>query len=135
LPANINVILQAIAVVTNQLAANAPQIVNFDFGNPTMPSAGTGGTSSYYEPFFQAITSPTAVPFPGTKIFGIFILNQGSGNVTVSYLPTLGVSTSITLGPGGVFIYFNPSEAGQGVTGLSLTGVGGTQSCSVLVCE
>ena len=126
---NVNIILQAIVAVTNNLLSNAPQIVNFDFGNPTL-----GGTAAYYEPYFQATTSPVAVPLPSAKNFGVFIVNQGPGNVTVSYLPFGGVSTSLMLGPGGVFVAFDPSEAGQGISGLSLTGIGSTQSCSVLVC-
>jgi hypothetical protein len=131
---NINVILQAIAVVTNQLVANAPQIVSFDFANPTMPSGSSGGTAAYYEPYFQAATGGSVVNLPAAKVFGVFVQQLGTGVLNVSYTPFGGVSTTIGLATNGVFIYFDPSEAGQGISALTLTGVASVQSAAVMVC-
>jgi hypothetical protein len=131
---NINCILQALAVVTDQNTTNFPQIASFDFQNPTLPSAATGGTGVYWEPYFQATVGGVVVPLPAAKIFGLLIKNlSATSNLTVQYTPAAGLPAPVTVGPGGVFIYFDPSEAGQGITAATLFGVGGTVSASVLV--
>jgi len=132
---NISVIFQAIAVVTNQLVANAPQIINFDFANPTLPSGATGGIAAYYEPYFQAGVGGSVVNLPATKIFGLFVQNisTSTGILTVAYTPFGGASTSINIGPSGTVIVFDPSESGTGISAVTLTGISSTQPAAVLV--
>lgn len=131
---NINCILQAIAVVTNQNLPNFPLIANFDFQNPTLPSAGTGGTAAFWEPYFQAPAGGAGVTLPAAVIFGVFVQNLSTtANLIVGYTPNGGSASLITLGPNGVFIYFDPSEAGSGIANVNLTGVGSTVSASVLL--
>ena len=130
---NINCILQAIVVVTDQKASNFPQIASFDFQNPSLPSGANGGTVVYWEPYFQASTIGSSVPLPAQITYGLFIRNLSlTANVNLTYTPAASVPTTIFLGPGGVFVYFDPSEAGTGITAITLTGVGGIVSLSIL---
>lgn len=121
-------------MVTDQQSANFPQIATFNFQNPTLPSGATGGTVAYWEPYFQAIAiTGAAVPMPAQIVYGLFIKNLSlTANVNLTYTPAASVPTTIFLGPGGIFIYFDPSEAGTGITAATLTGVGGTVPLSVL---
>lgn len=132
---NINCILQALAVVTDQNLPNLPQIVNFDFQNPTLSSGvGTGGRAAFWDPYFQAGTGVTVVPLPAVNIFGLFVQNKSAtSNLIINYTPSGGAATPITVGPGGLVIVFDPSEAGQGITAVALSGVGGIVPASVLL--
>lgn len=136
---NINCILQAIAVVTDQNSPNFPPIATLDFQNPTLPIAGVaGGTDSFFDPYFQASVAGTSVPFPVvggvTKAFGLFVLNKSTaGTLAVNYTPFGGVLASIIVGPRGLVIIFDPSEAGSGIASATLAGIGATVPASVLV--
>lgn len=131
---NIQIILQAIAAVTNNLLSNAPQIITFDFNSPTLPSGAGLGTGVYYEPYFQAASIGSAVSLPAASVFAILVQNLSlTANLTITYTPTGGAAASVTLGPSGMFILFDPSETGTGFSALTLTGVGGTVSAAVLV--
>ena len=131
---NINVVLQSIIAVTNNLITPAPQIINFDFQNPTMPSTGTGGTVAYFDPYFQALTGGSAVNLPVAKVFALAVQNIASaGLLTVSYTPFGGSATSINIGPNGVLLLFDPAESGTGISAVTLTGNGGTIPAAVLV--
>ena len=139
---NINCILQALAVVTDQNATNFPQIASFDFQNPTLPSSGApagSGSGVFWEPYFQATVGGTSVPFPAgpggiTKAYGLFVQNKSAtATITVTYTPFGGGPTSIVIGPGGLVIIFDPSEAGTGISSAVIAGTGGTVAASVLV--
>jgi hypothetical protein len=126
---NISLILQTILAATNNLASNAPQVVNFDFANPTLI-----GTDFYYNPFVQAPTTGQAITLPASPVFAILVQNQStSGILQVAYTPTGQASTISTIGPAGVVILFDPLETGGGWTALTLTGIGGTIPAAVLV--
>jgi hypothetical protein len=133
---NINVIFQAIAVVTNQQVSNAPQVATFDFANPTLPIGSTGGTAFVYNPQVQALTSPgTTVTLPAT-VYAIFVqnLSTSTGIVQVVVTPNGQFATSpMPIGPNGVFVLFDPGETAGGFTALKLTAITGTVPCAVLV--
>ena len=120
--------LQGIVTLTNNQLSPAPYIANFDFQNPTL-----NATTVYFEPYFIAGTGGSAVPLPAAKIFGLIIQNIGGlGNLTVTITPFGGAASPITLAPGGVFIYFDPTENGQGISAVTLTGIGLPVSAFVL---
>lgn len=126
---NISLILQTILAATNNNASNAPQVVNFDFANPTLT-----GTDFYYNPYVQATTGGVSIPLPASPVFAILVQNKSaSGTLQVAYTPTGASSTISTIGPNGCIILFDPLETGGGWTALTLTGVGGTQPAAVLV--
>jgi hypothetical protein len=61
----------------------------------------------------------------GTAFF-VYVRNLGANNITVTYTPTGGASTSIVLLPagsnsGGIFIYALTAETAGGITALSFT--------------
>jgi hypothetical protein len=128
---NINCILQGILAVTNNLAPNAPQVASIDLQNPTL-----NGTVFFYEQYLQATTTGVGqgMPGPAGKAFVVLVQNLSTtSELQVTVTPTGGTPTTFTYGPGGVFIHFDPTEDGTGISALTLTGVGGTVPCSVLV--
>jgi hypothetical protein len=131
---NIQVILQTAVAVMNNLVSPQVQVVNLDLGNPTLPSAGVGGTSVFYDPYFQAPIAGATVALPATKVFCIIVQNLSlTAQLTVEVTPFGGVAQFVNYGPGGVCILFDPSEAGTGFSGLTLLGVGGIVPAMVLV--
>ena len=125
---NMLVILQGIVTLTNNLVSPAPYIANFDLQNPTL-----NATTVFYDPYFQATTGGVSVPLPAAKVFGLIIQNLSTtNNLTIDVTPFGGSLDPITLGPGGVFIYFDPTETGQGISAVTLLGVGATVSAFVL---
>lgn len=120
---NVQVILQSILTATNNLVSPAPYIANFDFQNPTL-----NGSSIFFDPFFQATGGGAAVSLPAAKVFLVAVQNLSpvspATNLTVTVTPFGGAASPIVLGPGGVYIYFDPTEAGQGISAVTLTGTG-----------
>ena len=75
--------------------------------------------------FFQVPTSPTSISLPATTIYFVYVRNLGANNVTLSYTPTGGSSTSLVLLPtgsniGGIFLYGLSAETAGGITAMSL---------------
>lgn len=60
---------------------------------------------------------------------------DATNNITVTYTPVGGGSSTLVLVPGGVFIYFQPSEGAGGITILSLQSSSGTISAEVLIAK
>lgn len=117
---NVNVILQAILTATNNLVSPAPYIANFDFQNPTLNASGI-----FFDPFFQATGGGAAVPLPTGKVFLVAVQNLSSNlNLTVTVTPFGGAASPLTLGQNGVYIYFDTSGTGQGISAVTLTGNG-----------
>jgi hypothetical protein len=131
---NVQVILQAVIAVMNNLVSPAVQVITLDFGNPTLPSAGSGGTAVFYDPYFQALVGGSAVSLPGSPVYAIAVQNLSTtANLQVTHTPQGAAASTALYGPGGVCILFDPSEAGGGFSALTLTGVGGTVPAMVLV--
>jgi hypothetical protein len=125
---NIQAILQAVVTLTNNLVSPAQYIANFDLQNPTLNAA-----TVYYDPYFQATTGGISVPLPAAKIFALIVQNLSTtNNLMIDITPFGGSLDPITVGPGGVFIYFDPTELGQGISAVTLLGVGATVSAFVL---
>jgi hypothetical protein len=117
---NIQIILQSILTATNNLVSPAPYIANFDFQNPTMNAA-----TFFYDPYFQAQGGGASVALPAAKVFLVAVQNLSTlAGLTVTVTPFGGAPSGILLGPGGVYIYFDPTESGQGVSAVTLTGTG-----------
>ena len=125
---NIQVILQGILTATNNLVSPAPYIANFDFQNPTL-----NATSMFYDPFFQATVGGVAVSLPAAEVFLVAVQNLDVvHNLTVTVTPFGGAASPITLGPGGVYVYFDPTETGQGISAVTLTGITATVPAFVM---
>lgn len=94
-------------------------------------------TTVYYNPAFQAGTSPTTVPLPPTATGGVcvaYVKNlDPTNNLTVTYTWGAGSPTSIVLIPSGVFMIFQPTETGQGISALSLTATAATINAEVFL--
>lgn len=117
---NINLILQAVFSMLNNQQSPSPQIGTLDFGNPTF-----GATAVYFDPFFQALAGGSQeVTLPAAKVYCFAVQNLSStGNLQVNYTPSLHGQTTITIGPGGLLIYMDPTSNQTGVTELSLSGI------------
>lgn len=126
---NMQLVFQAVLSLTNNLVSPAPQISGFDFANPTL-----GATTVFFDPYFQALSSGSPVPFPTNNVFAIFVQNLSTtANLNVTITPFGGSPSVSTYGPAGVFICFDPAEVGTGFGVLTLQGVGGTVPAMVLV--
>jgi len=126
---NLFIQLQAILTVSRQAIQTPPYIVNYDFGNPRQSA-----TVELFESFFQATTLGVGVTLPTSPVFAVLVQNLAStGVLQVAHTPAGGSASTCTLGPGGVFIYFDPAESGGGITAVTLTGVLSTIPAMVLV--
>lgn len=119
---NLNVIVSANITVQDIAGSTTP--VNRNLGNPTL-----GATANYFDAYFQAASTGTAVPLPGRSYF-IYVQNLSpSANLTVEWTPFGSASSSIILGPGGFITFMDPSETvatNGGIAAMTLTGAGGT---------
>jgi hypothetical protein len=127
---NIQAILQANLSATNNLRTPPPYIVNFDFANPTFAA-----TTLFYEPYFLASTTGSAVQLPATTCYLLAVLNLSSSiSLGVTITPTLQPVTTFVLGPGDPLIIMNPSKAvGTGFTTLLLS-AGTSPNCPCMLC-
>ena len=128
---NLSIELQAFLAVANLANPIPPYIVTYDFGNPTLQ-----GTSSYFDPYFQATTGGVAVPLPATPVFCVFIQNVTSTAVIlqIAVTPTGGAPQNYLLGQQGLWMYSDPSEtSGDGISAITLTGLVSTASAMVFV--
>ena len=126
---NLFIQLQAILAVSKQLNQIPPYIVTYDFGNPQQSA-----TAELFEPYFQATTGGVVVPLTAATIFTAFVQNlHATALLRVTVTPTGQSAQPYTLGPGGMWIYFDPLETGGGITALTLTGIVSTVPAAVLV--
>ena len=129
---NINCILQAVLAVQNNLLSPPPQISTIDLGNPTF-----NGTVAFYEQYVQVPTTgyTQAMPGPSAIAYAAVVQNLSpTGNLTISVGPVGGIVNTATLGPQGLWIYFDPAKVG-GITGLLLAGVGSTVPALIWVAN
>jgi hypothetical protein len=128
--ANVSVILSATITVTDTTLSPSPTIVARSLQNPTLAA-----TTTFYDPFFQALAGGSAVSLPAATVFVVYVKNlSGATNLTVAFTPVgAGAASSLLLLPGGVFDYFLTAETGGGISAVTLTGGGATCSAEVLV--
>jgi hypothetical protein len=132
---NIQAILQGILTATDNTQSPAPYVTNFDFQNPTL-----NATNSFFDAFFQALTTGSAVPLgagAGALAFAIIVINRSAtNNLQITVTPTGGVAAIVgTIGPGGPFVAFDPTENGLGWSALTLTGLGATVPATVYTAK
>ena len=126
---NINVILSANWLVNDITGGGSQQIINRNLGNPTL-----AGTAALYEPFFQTTTVTATVNLPAPAVYQIYVMNLGTaGNITVEYSQNGGSPNVQVIGPGALFMYFEPNETSSlGITSLTLTASTGTIPACVM---
>jgi hypothetical protein len=74
-----------------------------------------------------------SVSLPAAKVFLVAVQNLDVvHNLIVTVTPFGGASSPITLGPGGVYVYFDPTETGQGISAVTLTGITATVPAFVM---
>ncbi len=132
---NIQAILQGILTATDNTQSPPPYVTNVDFQNPTL-----NATFDYLERFFQALTTGSAVPIGvggGALSFCLIVINRSAtNNLQITVTPTGGAAAIVgTIGPGGVFVVFDPTESGLGWTTLTLTGIGATVPATVYTAK
>jgi hypothetical protein len=128
--ANLSVLLNATISVTDTTLTPSPTIVTRNLNNPTLAA-----TVSFSDNFFQA-TGLTVVPLPAATVWVVSVKNlDAAANLTVTFTPSGGVAETLVLVPGGIFMYFQPSEGAGGITALSLTPSAGTVSADVYVAK
>jgi hypothetical protein len=74
--------------------------------------------------FFQVTVGGVTISLPATTIFYTYVRNLGANNITITYTPTGGSSTSFVLPPvtsnfGGIWLYGCTAETAGGITALS----------------
>jgi hypothetical protein len=129
MPANLNVVLGLTLQVVDNAATTTPV-------NSANQGITLGATVMFYDRYFQAATTATTIPLPGTTVWYLYVRNMGTNVVTLSFTPTGGAAQTVDLCPvtngfGGVFMLFQTVETGKGIVAASLTASGGVTSCEV----
>jgi hypothetical protein len=128
---NLSVLLSATLSVTDTTLSPSSTIVTRNLNNPTLVA-----TVSFYDPFFQAAAGGSAVTLPAATVWVVYVKNlDAAQNLTVTFTPAGGAAETLLLVPGGIFLYFQPSEATGGITALTLTAGAGTINTEVLVAK
>jgi hypothetical protein len=128
--ANLSVILSANLTVTDTSLSPSPTIDSRSFNNPTLVA-----TVTFANNFFQC-TGATVVALPAATVWVVYVKNlDAAANLTVIYTPAGGVASNMLLVPGGIFLYFQPTETSGGITALTLTPSAGTISADVYVAK
>jgi hypothetical protein len=127
--ANLSIVLTATLTVSDTTLAPSPTIVSRSLNNPT-----NAATVSFYDPFFQ-VTGATVVNLPAATCFIGYVKNlDAAATLTVAWTAVGAAgSSTMVLVPGGVFIYFLPTESAGGFTAMTLTPSAGTISAEVLL--
>jgi hypothetical protein len=128
---NLSVLLNATLSATDTTLSPSATIVTRNLNNPTLSA-----TVVFYDPFFQAAAGGSVVTLPAATVWIVYVKNlDAAANLTVSFTPTGGGAETCILVPGGVFLYFQPTEGAGGITALTLTASAGTISTEVLVAK
>lgn len=128
---NLSVLLSATLSVTNTVLSPSPTPVITNLNNPTLAA-----TVSFYDSFFQVGPTPTTVNLPAATVWVVYVKNlDPTATITVTFTPAGGAAETCVLVPGGLFLYFQPSEGAGGITALTLTASGGTISAEVLAAK
>jgi hypothetical protein len=128
---NMNVILAAVLQVVDTKVSPSATIIQRSLNNPTLDAVVT-----FYDPFFQVTNVATTVPLPAATIWVCYVKNLDvAANITVTFTPTGGGAETCVLVPGGLFIYFQPTEGAGGITALTLTSSAATIPACVLLAK
>jgi hypothetical protein len=133
--ANINVVLNSASIQVLDLTTNLFRL------NSTVGTVTLAATTSFYDAYFLAGTGAgTVVTLPAATVWVVYVKNlHATQNVTVQLTVAGGAQISAAnspiVVPGGVFMYWNPSEGAGGVTGVTLIGSGASTTCEVLAAN
>src|SRR5579859_1448845 len=129
--ANLSVLLSANLTLADTTLSPSPTIVSRSLNNPTLAA-----TVTFYDPFFQAAAGGSAVTLPAATVWVVYVKNLDlAANLTVAFTPAGGASETCLLVPGGLFLYFQPSEGAGGITALTLTSSAGTINTEVFLAK
>ena len=126
--ANIQVIDTASTAYPNQYRVNSP------IGDITLAAS-----VARYESYFNvASSSGTSLNLPATTLWAFYVKNLDAvANITVQIQATGGSLTSAAnspiLTPGGVYIYWNPSEGAGGIIAATLISSVGNTAVELLM--
>jgi hypothetical protein len=129
---NISVLLNATLSATDTTLSPSVTVVTRNLNNPTL-----AGTVVFYDPFFQAAAGGSAVTLPAATCWIAYVKNlDAAANLTVAWTAVGAAgSSTMLLVPGGVFLYFQPTEGAGGFTAMTLTASAGTINTEVLVAK
>jgi hypothetical protein len=128
---NLSIVLSATLTATDTTLSPSPTIVSRSFQNPTLAA-----TVLFYDPFFQAANTGSAVTLPAATCWVAWVKNlDAAANLTVAWTPTGQASSSMILVPGGIFQYFQPTEVAGGFTAMTLTASAGTINTEVFIAK
>ncbi len=126
----LNIVFTMELAVANTTISTTP--LNDVPGNLTLAA-----TTVYWNPAFQAAITATTVPLPPTTTGGVCVVYvknlDPTNNLTVTYTFAGGSPTNVILIPSGVFLIFQPTETGEGISALSLTATSATINAEVLL--
>lgn len=129
--ANLSILLNAVLTATDTITSPNPTVVTRNFNNPTLAA-----TTYFHDLFFQAAAAGSAVTLPAATVWIVYVKNNdAAANLTVAFTPAGGASETVLLVPGGIFLYFQPSEGAGGITALTLTASAGTINTEVFVAK
>lgn len=120
--ANINVNLAQASLQVLDLTTNLFR-VNDLLGNIVLPATGV-----FYDAYFQAASGAgTVVNLPAATAWFAVVKNlSATATLTVQHTAQGGTqvsaANSLVLQPGGIWMYVNPVETANGLTGLTLVG-------------
>lgn len=130
---NLSILLNAILSATDTSLNPSPTIFTRNLNNPNL----TTGLVFFANEFFQASNAGSPVTLPAATCWIAYIKNlDPATNLTVAWtaVGAAGSSTFVCV-PGGVFIYFQPTEAAGGFTAITLTAAAGTINTEVFVAK
>jgi len=127
---NLSIVLAASINITDTTLAPSQQIVTRQLNNPTLVA-----TVTFSDQFFQC-TGATVVPLPAATVWIVYVRNlDAAANLTVTFTPQGGAAETCLLVPGGIFLYFQPTEGAGGISALTLTPSAGTTSADVIIAK
>lgn len=130
--ANLSILLNAILSATDTSISPSPTVFIRNLNNPNLST----GLVFFANEFFQASNAGSPVTLPASPSFIAYVKNlDAAQNLTVAWTPTGGASSSFVCVPGGVFIYFQPTEGAGGFTAMTLTAAAGTINTEVFVAK
>lgn len=133
MPSPISVLLNAILSATDTLTTPSPTVFSRNLNNPNLAVA----TTFFADMYFQANSGGSSVPLPGggPSFVGYVKNNDVATNLTVSWIAVGAAASTFVMVPGGVWIYFQPTEGAGGFTSLTLTAAAGTINTEVFAAR
>jgi hypothetical protein len=129
---NINVIA-SLGLVTVNVGQNQTTV------NVSLSGITLAATETFYNQFYQVLTTGSALTLPSGKSFSFYCRNLGANPITIAYTPETGTPGTMVLVPvvsgniGGIFMLFETSEGSGGLSAVTLTATTATTPAEVLM--